>query len=96
MPRFPNAKYVLISGLLDAKLSEEGKAAGFDALVPNLSGCPSSPESGGASRRQAEGKPRRNGQAPDEQIADPGELSLAYGSIAATTSSLPQVPCARR
>lgn len=33
-PRFPNAKYVLISGLFDAKLTEEGKAAGFDALVP--------------------------------------------------------------
>jgi CheY-like chemotaxis protein len=28
------AKYILISGLFDAKLSEEGKAAGFDALVP--------------------------------------------------------------
>jgi len=33
-PRFPHAKYILISGLFDAKLSEEGKAAGFDALVP--------------------------------------------------------------
>src|SRR5271170_3994846 len=33
-PRFPNAKYVLISGLFDAKLTEAGKAAGFDALVP--------------------------------------------------------------
>jgi len=34
MPHFPNAKYVLISGLFDAKLTEEGKKAGFDALVP--------------------------------------------------------------
>jgi DNA-binding NtrC family response regulator len=34
VPRFPNAKYVLISGLFDAKLTEEGKAAGFDALMP--------------------------------------------------------------
>jgi len=33
-PRFPNARYVLISGLFDAKLTEEGKAAGFDALMP--------------------------------------------------------------
>ena len=34
VPRFPNAKYVLISGLFDGKLTEAGKAAGFDALVP--------------------------------------------------------------
>jgi FixJ family two-component response regulator len=34
MPRFPNAKYVLISGLFDAKLTDEGKKAGFHALVP--------------------------------------------------------------
>ncbi|MCE0523386.1 MAG: response regulator [Methylacidiphilales bacterium] len=40
MPRFPNAKYVLISGLFDAKLTEEGKAAGFDALVPKPFGMP--------------------------------------------------------
>ncbi len=40
-PRFPNAKYVLISGLFDAKLTEEGKAAGFDALVPKPFGMPS-------------------------------------------------------
>jgi CheY-like chemotaxis protein len=32
-PRFPNAKYILISGLFDGKLTEAGKAAGFDALV---------------------------------------------------------------
>jgi len=31
--RFPNAKYILISGLFDAKLTEEGKKAGFDALM---------------------------------------------------------------
>ena len=33
-PRFPNAKYILISGLFDGKLTEAGKAAGFDGLVP--------------------------------------------------------------
>jgi DNA-binding NtrC family response regulator len=33
-PRFPQAKYILISGLFDGKLTEAGKAAGFDALVP--------------------------------------------------------------
>jgi FixJ family two-component response regulator len=33
VPRFPNAKYILISGLFDAKLTEEGKKAGFDALM---------------------------------------------------------------
>jgi DNA-binding NtrC family response regulator len=39
-PRFPNAKYVLISGLFDAKLTEEGKKAGFDALVSKPFGMP--------------------------------------------------------
>jgi len=39
-PRFPNAKYVLISGLFDAKLTEAGKAAGFDALIPKPFGMP--------------------------------------------------------
>jgi DNA-binding NtrC family response regulator len=38
--RFPNAKYVLISGLFDAKLTEEGKKAGFDALVSKPFGMP--------------------------------------------------------
>ena len=38
--RFPNAKYVLISGLFDAKLTEAGKAAGFDALLPKPFGMP--------------------------------------------------------
>jgi len=33
-PLFPNAKFVLVSGLFDEKLKEEAKAAGFDALVP--------------------------------------------------------------
>jgi DNA-binding NtrC family response regulator len=33
-PRFPNGKYILISGLFDGKLTEEGKAAGFDGLMP--------------------------------------------------------------
>ena len=40
VPNFPNAKYVLVSGLLDAKLTEEAKAAGFDALVPKPFGMP--------------------------------------------------------
>ena len=39
-PRFPNAKYVLISGLFDGKLTEEGKKAGFDALMPKPFGMP--------------------------------------------------------
>jgi DNA-binding NtrC family response regulator len=39
-PKFPNAKYVLISGLFDAKLTEAGKAAGFDALLPKPFGMP--------------------------------------------------------
>jgi CheY-like chemotaxis protein len=39
-PKFPNAKYVLISGLFDGKLTEAGKAAGFDALVPKPFGMP--------------------------------------------------------
>jgi CheY-like chemotaxis protein len=40
VPRFPNAKYILISGLFDAKLVEEGKAAGFDALLSKPFGMP--------------------------------------------------------
>ena len=39
-PKFPNAKYVLISGLFDGKLTEAGKAAGFDALIPKPFGMP--------------------------------------------------------
>ena len=39
-PKFPNAKYVLISGLFDARLTEAGKAAGFDAMVPKPFGRP--------------------------------------------------------
>lgn len=34
VPLFPEAKYILISGLFDEKLTEEAKAAGFDALLP--------------------------------------------------------------
>src|ERR1700678_1683624 len=41
VPRFPNAKYILISGLFDGKLMEAGKAAGFDALIPKPFGMPS-------------------------------------------------------
>jgi DNA-binding NtrC family response regulator len=33
-PQFPQAKYILISGLFDEKLTDEAKAAGFDALLP--------------------------------------------------------------
>lgn len=33
-PKFPKAKYILISGLFDEKLMKEARAAGFDALVP--------------------------------------------------------------
>ena len=40
MPRFPNAKYVLISGLFDAKLMEQGRGAGFDALLSKPFGMP--------------------------------------------------------
>jgi CheY-like chemotaxis protein len=39
-PLFPKAKYILISGLFDEKLTEAGKAAGFDALVPKPFGMP--------------------------------------------------------
>jgi DNA-binding NtrC family response regulator len=38
--RFPNAKYILISGLFDAKLMEDGRNAGFDALLPKPFGMP--------------------------------------------------------
>jgi len=31
---FPEAKYILISGLFDEKLMEQARAAGFDALLP--------------------------------------------------------------
>jgi FixJ family two-component response regulator len=34
VPLFPRAKYVLISGLLDEKLTDQAKLAGFDALLP--------------------------------------------------------------
>ena len=40
VPLFPRAKYILISGLFDGKLTEAGKAAGFDALVPKPFGMP--------------------------------------------------------
>jgi CheY-like chemotaxis protein len=33
-PLFPKAKYILVSGLFDEKLTEQAKAAGFDALMP--------------------------------------------------------------
>jgi len=34
VPLFPKAKYILVSGLFDERLTEQAKAAGFDALVP--------------------------------------------------------------
>jgi CheY-like chemotaxis protein len=40
MPSFPNAKYVLISGLLDDKLTKQARAAGFDDLLPKPFGMP--------------------------------------------------------
>ncbi len=33
-PNFPNAKYILISGLFDYKLTEKAKDDGFDVLLP--------------------------------------------------------------
>ena len=40
MPSFPNAKYVLISGLMDEKLTAQARAAGFHDLVPKPFGMP--------------------------------------------------------
>lgn len=40
MPSFPNAKYVLISGLLDEKLTGQARAAGFHDLLPKPFGMP--------------------------------------------------------
>jgi CheY-like chemotaxis protein len=40
VPLFPNAKFILISGLFDEKLTEEAKAAGFHALIPKPFGMP--------------------------------------------------------
>ncbi len=34
VPLFPNAKFLLVSGLFDEKLTEEARTAGFDALLP--------------------------------------------------------------
>jgi DNA-binding NarL/FixJ family response regulator len=34
VPLFPKAKFLLVSGLFDEKLTEEAKAAGFDAILP--------------------------------------------------------------
>ena len=34
VPLFPKAKYILVSGLFDEKLTKQAKAAGFDVLVP--------------------------------------------------------------
>jgi DNA-binding NtrC family response regulator len=40
MPKFPQAKYILVSGLFDEKLTAEAKAAGFHALLPKPFGMP--------------------------------------------------------
>jgi DNA-binding NtrC family response regulator len=40
MPRFPNSKFILISGLFDERLTQEAKAAGFQALLPKPFGMP--------------------------------------------------------
>jgi len=40
MPSFPNAKYVLISGLMDEKLTTQARAAGFHDLVSKPFGMP--------------------------------------------------------
>ena len=40
VPRFPQAKYILISGLFDQKLTGEAKAAGFQGLLPKPFGMP--------------------------------------------------------
>ncbi len=40
VPLFPEAKFILISGLFDEKLTQDAKAAGFDALIPKPFGMP--------------------------------------------------------
>ncbi len=40
LPSFPNAKYVLISGLMDEKLTAQAREAGFHDLVPKPFGMP--------------------------------------------------------
>src|ERR1700744_3384138 len=40
VPSFPNAKYVLISGLLDDTLKKQARADGFDDLLPKPFGMP--------------------------------------------------------
>jgi FixJ family two-component response regulator len=41
VPLFPQAKYILISGLFDEKLTDQAKLAGFDALLPKPFGMQS-------------------------------------------------------
>jgi DNA-binding response OmpR family regulator len=40
LPRFPQAKYILVSGLFEEKLTSAARAAGFDALLPKPFGMP--------------------------------------------------------
>lgn len=37
---FPNAKYILVSGLLDENLARQAREAGFDDLLPKPFGMP--------------------------------------------------------
>jgi hypothetical protein len=41
VPLFPNARYILISGLFDEKLTDQAKLAGFHALLPKPFGMQS-------------------------------------------------------
>jgi DNA-binding response OmpR family regulator len=40
LARFPKAKYILVSGLFEEKLTAAARAAGFDALLPKPFGMP--------------------------------------------------------
>lgn len=40
VPLFPEAKFILISGLFDEKLTQDAIDAGFDALIPKPFGMP--------------------------------------------------------
>jgi DNA-binding response OmpR family regulator len=40
LPNFPQAKFILVSGLFDEKLTADAKAAGFHALLPKPFGMP--------------------------------------------------------
>jgi len=44
VPLFPNAKFLLVSGLFDEKLIEDVSAAGFDILLPKPFAMPTIPQ----------------------------------------------------